>query len=318
MIRFCDLKTGKETNRPSSFIAALGDFDGVHIGHRRVILEAVSAAKEAGVSGAAWFFSDSPKGSTAKLTDNSEKERIFASLDIDYSITENFDKIKNLSPGDFVKDYLVSIGCCGVVCGFNFRFGKNAAGNVDVLSSLCRESGLTFKAVEPITFDGETVSSTRIRALLAEGNVDTAEKMLGRPYSVTGEVEHGRTLGYKFGFPTINQNFIGDKVVPRHGVYFTYTEIDGSLFPSVSNVGSRPTVGGHVCRLETHILNCSADLYGKTLTVYFAKFRRPEMTFKSEDELINAISEDKAAAANFFSENKNMSVEGDQKYDEKK
>lgn len=300
MIRYFDLKEGKASASAAPFIAALGDFDGVHLGHRRVILETVSAAQKKSLSSAVWFFADSPKSCGEKLTSQDEKEKIFAVLGADYSITENFDDVKDLSPEEFVGGYLAEKGCRGVVCGFNFRFGKGASGDVDTLRELCRKAGLSFVSVPPVELGGNIVSSTKIRELIANGDVIRAAEMLGRRYSVRAEVEHGRTLGAKIGFPTINQRFRSGKAMPRRGVYFTYTSIDGVLFPSISDVGSRPTVGGHAYRLETHILDCAADLYGKCVEVFFVKFRRPEMTFENEEALAEAIGEDVRAAREFF------------------
>ena len=286
------------------FIAALGDFDGVHIGHREVIGAALSAARELSLSSAVWFFSDSPKNKSGRLTGNEEKIKLFSSLGVDIAICVDFDDVKNLPPEAFPKKCLVPIGCRGIVCGFNFRFGKDAAGDTALLETLCSEENLFFKAVPPVVSCGITVSSTAIRAFLAAGDVKRASEMLGRDFSLSTPVSHGRSLGTKLGFPTINQNFETGCAVPRHGVYFTVAEYDGKLMPSVSNVGSRPTVGGHVCRLETHILNCGENFYGKTVTVRFSEFRRDEVRFSSEDELVAAVKEDVEAAKEYFSENK--------------
>ncbi len=300
MIKITDLKNGRDLKEREPFIAALGDFDGVHIGHRAVIERTVRASRARGIRSAAWFFGDSPKAAGEKLSDTAEKERIFSSLGLELSVKEEFDEVKDLSPEEFVKGYLRDLGCRGAVCGFNFRFGKDRSGDSAALVSLCKEAGMYFYVVPPVYVRGSTVSSSAIRALLSEGDMRGAAAMLGRPYSVCSEVTHGRTLGAKLGFPTINQNFIPGRAVPRRGVYFTYTAIGGAFMPSVSNVGSRPTVGGHVCRLETHILNRDIDLYGAAPEVFFVEFRRPELVFDGEDELTSAVKEDIAAAEKFF------------------
>ena len=309
MIRYTDLKTGRETTG-SPFIAALGNFDGVHIGHAAVIRETVDAAKRNDVKSAVWFFRDRPAGGAKMLTSTDEKCAIFSSLGADLSITEDFSDVKDLSPEEFVEDYLVGEGCRGIVCGFNFRFGKGAAGDTALLKDLCERLGLFFRCADPVSVDGVTVSSTEIRKRISDGDVELAAKMLGRPYSYSAPVDHGRALGAKFGFPTINQYFEDCRAVPRRGVYYTYTKLGEELLPSVSNVGSRPTVGGHVCRLETHILGYSGDLYGKSPEVYFIKFRRPETKFESEDQLIAAVEADKLAASEFFSAAAKEKLEG--------
>ena len=300
MISFKDLKTGEETESVCPAVFALGNFDGVHLGHAKVLRATAAVARGAGFRSAAWFFGDNPRPGTAVLTEPEEKTALFASHGIDFCAAETFSAVKDLSPGEFVGDYLPSLGCRGVVCGFNFRFGKGAAGDTNLLEKLCLGSGLSFKCVPPVRVGNVTVSSTAIRDAIEKGDAEVAASMLGRYYSLTAPVTHGRTLGTKFGFPTINQRFEEGRAVPRHGVYFTLTRIGCRIFHSVSNVGSRPTVGGRECRLETHLIGFEGDLYGEAPTVSFVKFRRPEAVFDSENSLIEAIKADKAAAENFF------------------
>jgi len=282
---------------------ALGNFDGVHMGHRRVIEAAVSTAKESGgkIKSAVWCFAENPKNSTENLTTSEEKTEIFESLGADYVIFEDFSSVCDLTPAEFVLDYLKDLSAVSVFCGFNFRFGKNAKGNKETLMSLSEESGISVCALPAVTNDALPVSSTLIRALIKEGDMEKAEKLLCRPFSVTGEVTHGRHLGNTLGFPTINQNFERGKAIPRHGVYFTETEIDGDIFPSVSNVGDRPTVNGKHVRLETHVIDFEGDLYGKCVTVSFKKFCRPEKKFASEEELRYAVLSDVTNAKAYFS-----------------
>ncbi len=304
MIKYIDPGTGDPTVPNGPFFAALGNFDGVHLGHRKVILEMIKEARAARAAAAVWSFKDAPRGDAPRLAGEKEKAALIASLGADIFAAEDFGAVCDLSPEQFVKDYLKNIGCAGVVCGFNFRFGKGAAGDTNTLSDLCAKEGLFFKCVDPVLIGGEVVSSTKIRELLAEGDVASAAVMLGKRYSVCSPVLHGRGLGARFGFPTINQNFDPGAVVLRRGVYYTLTDIDGVIYPSVSNVGSRPTVGGHVCRLETHIPRFDEDLYGTSPEVSFVEFRRPEREFPSEAELISAIKEDAASAIEFYSNKK--------------
>lgn len=295
-----ELKTGKQIDTLSKGVAvALGNFDGVHAGHRKVLTETVNSAAEKRIRAAAWCLLTNAKGGE-HLTTPAEKAEIFKKLGLDYVIFENFEKIKDMSPEEFVGGYLESLGCKVALCGFNFRFGKGAAADSEKLSELCQMKGISSRLVPAVTAGDAPVSSTRIREMIKDGRVDEAEKLLRSPYFLTSTVTHGRRLGKTFGFPTINQKFTDGKIVPRHGVYFTKTEIDGVLYDSVSNVGSRPTVDGHECRLETHILGVDRDLYGDAPTVYFKKFRRPETKFSSEEELCRTVAEDVAAAKEFF------------------
>lgn len=300
MINCFDLRRGEKISSLPPFVAALGDFDGVHAGHAAVLGKTVSLAAKDSASSAAWFFSDSPKRGAPVLTDTEEKKELISRLGIGFALVEDFSAVKDLTPEEFVSDYLIPLGCRGVVCGFNFRFGRGASGDAEELGRLCAERGLSFSAVPPVLWKGDAVSSTRIREAITSGGVDEAAKMLGRRFSVRGEVEHGRTLGRTLGFPTVNMEFAPGRATPRRGVYYTYTNIDGRLYPSVSNAGCRPTVGGKSYRLETHILDYAGDLYGRSLCVEFIKFRRPEQTFASFSELEDAIKLDRASAVEFF------------------
>ena len=300
MINCFDLRRGEKVSSPPPFVAALGDFDGVHSGHAEVLGKTVSLAARAGASSAAWFFSDSPKTGAPVLTDTEEKKELIAKLGITFALVEDFSAVKDLTPEEFVTGYLMPLGCVGVVCGFNFRFGRGASGDAEELGKLCGEHGMSFVSVPPVMWEGDAVSSTRIREAITSGDVEGAAKMLDRRFSVRGEVEHGRTLGRTLGFPTVNMEFAPGRAIPRRGVYYTYTNIDGRLYPSVSNAGCRPTVGGKSYRLETHILDYAGDLYGRSLGVEFIKFRRPEQTFASFSELEDAIKLDRAAAVDYF------------------
>ncbi|MBR0303805.1 MAG: riboflavin biosynthesis protein RibF [Clostridia bacterium] len=302
MITITDLATRASPAAAAPYIAALGDFDGVHLGHRAVLDATREGAWSRGIKSAAWFFNESPKDAAAQLFDTEQKEREIASLNIDYTVREDFSAVCDLTPEEFVGEYLPSIGCRGVVCGFNFRFGRGASGDADMLSALCLEHGLYFASVPPVTVRGNVVSSSAIRSRLSEGDAEGAAEMLGRPYSVLSAVEHGRAVGRSFGFPTVNQNFAPRRVIPRCGVYITETIVDGERHGSVSNVGTRPTVGGHALRLETHIFDFDGDLYGREPEVRFIRFIRPEMTFESEEALCRAISDDVAAAEKYFAE----------------
>lgn len=299
---FTELNTGREADFiKGGAVFALGNFDGIHLGHRKVIARAVTEAKKRGVSSVVWCLS-SPE--TAKrgelLTGKSEKISILKELGCDYAVFEEFENVRDMSPGEFVGEYLVSQGALCVVCGFNFRFGKGALADSETLGALCRENGIGSICEDAVTFGEENVSSSRIRSLLLEGNVSLAGELLAAPYSFSGVVKDGRHLGKSFGFPTVNLSFENGKLVPRHGVYFTLTTIAGKVYPSVSNVGSRPTVGGRALRLETHIIGFDGDIYGEHITVELKKFRRDESKFDTREELIAMIESDKKSAEEYF------------------
>ncbi len=302
-----ELKSGKQVNNLPHVSLALGNFDGVHMGHRAVITACIGYARETGMKSAVWCFAQNPKPNVdGLLTDTEEKMRIFTELGADYVILENFENVKDMSPQAFVKEYLKKLGAKAVFSGFNFRFGKGASGDVPLLERLCGEEGIFFGCTDRVSENGAVLSSSLIRSLIKEGRVDEAEKLLLRPYSITSEVTHGRHLGASLGFPTVNQSFDNGKTVPKNAVYLTLTIIDEKAYPSVSNVGARPTVNGKHLRLETHILDFEGDLYGKKITVEFKKFRRDETKFSSEEQLKNAVLADIAAAKEYFSKKEDI------------
>ncbi|MBR0326361.1 MAG: hypothetical protein IIX09_01010 [Clostridia bacterium] len=196
-------------------------------------------------------------------------------------------------------------GCGLAVCGYNFTFGKGAAGDAQMLKALLAERGIETVIVENVLSDGISVSSAGIRAALAEGDVELAEKMLGREYTVTAEVIGGRQLGREWGFPTVNQHFFDGAAVPRKGVYASSCVIDGKKYGAVTNIGVRPTVSGgnDAVTAETHIFGFSGDLYGRRLSVALKHFIRPERKFENGDELKNAVLADIETAREYCSKN---------------
>ena len=299
---FTELKTGREFPCISSgAVFALGNFDGVHLGHRKVLEKAISIADDWKCASVAWCLSSPLTALHSELLcDKTEKMKLLRELGCDFAVFEDFENVKNMSPSEFVSDYLAQSGCTCAVCGFNFRFGKGALADSKCLERLCLENGISSVTECAVSFGGAPVSSTRIRNLLKEGKIKEASVLLSRPYSFCGIVKQGRHIGKSFGFPTVNLSFENGKLVPKHGVYFTRTRIGEKVYPSVSNVGSRPTVGGHIARLETHIIDFDEDLYGKEITVELEEFRREEVRFSSDAELISAIREDRDEAVKYF------------------
>lgn len=297
-----NLKTGERTRRVTEKIAAaLGSFDGVHMGHRAVIGTAKRAAARLGAKSAAWCVVPGEKSKNGLLTTTEEKIILFKGLGLDYAVIEDFEAVRDLSCEEFVFSYLKKINCLGAFCGFNFKFGKGAACGCEKLSELCGAAGIACEASPAVSACGKTVSSTLIRSLVENGRVDEARDFLGDFYFAVSKVSHGRGLGGALGFPTMNQSADKIKVLPRNGVYFTLCDIDGARHAGVTNVGTRPTVNGHERRLETHVLGLDGDLYGKAPTVRFVKFSRPEVKFPSKEELCRAVMRDVEAAEEFFS-----------------
>lgn len=282
---------------PVSFetVTALGFFDGVHRGHRALLDATVRLASSLGVKPAVFTFSGTFKGK-APLTDESTRLRLLEEAGIEAVFLVDFDAVRSLSPEDFVKNCLQ--GVCrarAAVCGFNFRFGKNASATAENLLSLLPSSLI----IPAIYESGEVISSSRIRALLKAGAVEEAALLLGRPYSLTGEVLRGKALGKTWGFPTANMK--PRALLPAPAVYATEIFIGEKRYPAITDVGTRPTVeGAGETRMETHIPAFSGDLYGKTLSVSFIKRLRDEKKFPSAEALCAQLTLDVAALNTIF------------------
>ena len=283
---------------------ALGVFDGVHVGHREVIARAVTAARKEGGKSFVVTFSPHPirviapdKAPAALLATLDEKAAVVKALGVDGLLVIRFDMdFANMEAEDFVGK-LLDADVRTVAVGEDWRFGRKRSGDVGMLRRMGAELGFRLEAVPPVMWDGERISSTRIRQAIRDGNFDEVEKMLGRPYEISGTVVEGRKLGRQLGFPTANLP-IGERQTPRDGVWAV--KLDGGL-EGVANLGTRPTVDGTERLLEVHILGFSGDLYGKDLRVRFYKFLRPEKKFSSVDELREQIVQDAEEAWRWFS-----------------
>ncbi|MBR6385114.1 MAG: riboflavin biosynthesis protein RibF [Ruminococcus sp.] len=272
--------------------AALGLFDGVHEGHELILRNAGMYSMRNYAPSVFTFRTESIKIKHGKpfeyiYTNRQKLEKI--SKNIRYVLSPDFDEVRNMTGEEFVEKILVNIMNVGaVVCGDNFRFGKNASCGISELKSFGEKYGFEVK----ISKLGENhFSSEKYRELLRNGEV---EKLYPHnAYSLFGEVVRGNQIGRTINFPTVNQLYAENQLVPKFGVYRTRTFIDEKCFPSVTNIGVKPTVKGERNPLaETHILHFGGNLYGKTITVEFLEFIRPEIKFSSLDELKNQIEKD--------------------------
>ena len=282
---------------------ALGCFDGVHIGHRALLKEVIEDKN--GLISAIWTFTEPlTKPYIEKVED---RIRLCASYGVRYAICESFERFKNMTPAEFL-NYLVNDLCVAkIVCGDDFRFGKDREGDAELLKSECERLGIELKIVPPVYADidgkNEKVSSTLIRTLITEGHPEKAAELLGRPFTVSGVVVSGNNLGRTIQVPTLNQRFEKCRIVPKHGVYATTCTVGGKSYPSVTNVGTRPTVvaGSHEENCETHIIDEKLDLYGEIAAVNFHAYIRPETKFPSLTELREQIANDIEYSKNYFS-----------------
>ena len=277
----------------NSYIYALGFFDGVHLGHQ-ALLDAVKNLALPGMRGVVTFLNHPDTlvlGQTPGLINTPEdRELLLKHYGMDRIVALPFDEKTRSTPWRaFLEDLREYHGAAGFVCGEDFRFGAKGAGNAALLAQVCREAGLPFAVVPEQTVDGCRVSSTRIRELLAEGKMEQADVCMGHPYILTGTVVHGHQLGRTLGIPTANLAFPKGLATPKFGVYGCTTYIDGKTYLAVTNLGTRPTVEGRHITVEPWILDYRGDLYGRTVTLEFHCFLRPERKFSSLEELKTTI-----------------------------
>ncbi|MBP3270713.1 MAG: riboflavin biosynthesis protein RibF [Ruminococcus sp.] len=295
-----DERTGTNT------VTALGIFDGVHLGHRRVLGAACERAK-ALHAGAAVFTFDTmtvtSKGRLDALLTDEDKLMRLEEAGIDYVYDADFSKLRELSAEEFIDRVLVGkMHAVCAVCGEDFRFGKGGAADSAELRRLCAERGIDTVTVKQLSIGGETVSSTRIRELIQAGEIAHANALLGYRWRLTAEVIHGAQLGRTWDFPTINQTFPEGLALPRFGVYCSKVTIGGKSYAGVTNIGVKPTVGkGSPPLAETFIIDYSGDLYGQTLSTELYEFVRPEKRFASFAELKEEIGRNTEFTKEYFS-----------------
>ena len=289
---------------------ALGFFDGVHLGHQSVLHAALNMAEKKHWTPAVFTFTLdgqkpkskpqnerllSPQGQLQKL-----KELGFACC-----WRPSFQEFHQLTPVQFVKQILQdTMQAKFVSCGENYHFGADAAGDAQLLVSLCALFDIQAEIVPTCIHQGKPVSSTRIRAAIQNGEMEQANEMLGYPWQFREKVVLGNQLGRTMNYPTINQIFPRELILPKLGVYISTAEIDGKLLPSITNIGFKPTIGGVTSPLaETHILEYSGDLYGQEITVSLYRYLRGEKKFDSIEHLFAQIAEDSQTGREFFQQN---------------
>jgi len=287
----------------------LGKFDGVHLGHR-MLMENVIAAKKNGCIPTVFTFDKFPSQFLRQETVTSilieeEKELLLENLGIErYVLFPFHEQTASMEPEEFVEEILVkTMKVQELFVGADFRFGKGRKGNVSMLEKLSEKYHFDFKAVDKRMYRGAEVSSSRIRDCILNGEMEDAAAMLGMPYQITGEIVHGRSLGHTIGVPTINQRIPDGKILPKLGVYCARVTVDDKTYDGIANVGNKPTVQDEkIYGVETHLLNCNDDLYGRTAKTELLTFIRPEQKFSSIGELRIQLEADKLTGIKFFGE----------------
>ena len=285
---------------------ALGNFDGVHLGHRAV-LRASLEAKSRGLIPTVITFDPHPRayfgGQTGFLLSSlQEKKQILTDLGFLQILVLPFGpNLAQMTAETFVLDFLMGkLKTKQVSVGWNFRFGKARTSNADFLERVLLPLGVEVNVCPPFLLGDEQVSSSAIRSALAEGDLVKVKTFLGRNYTLYGKVVHGEARGRKIGFPTANIQIEPMRFIPRYGVYLTKVAWEDQEAIGLTNIGVRPTFNGIAPSIEVHLLNWTGDLYDKELTLEFTNFIRPELQFSSVDELVAQIHKDRDIAVNLI------------------
>ena len=282
---------------------ALGFFDGLHLGHMQVIKQALKQE----LTPVVFTFSD--KSVLPKFKEREDiitydlKLELLEKAGVKYIFAPDFADVKDMTAQQFVQEILTRRLNAGFVsCGYDFRFAKGGTADADTLCEICKEQGIEVSVVPAVKSEGETVSSTLIRRLIKSGEMERANRLLGYQLTYSLEVIHGKKNGRKIGFPTINQNIPTGMTVPKQGVYKSRTRVGGTDYPSITNIGVKPTIDleegeRRTPSMETHIIGYSGGLYGEKVSVSLLSFMREERKFDGLKELSEQLEKDKKTAA---------------------
>jgi riboflavin kinase / FMN adenylyltransferase len=298
---------GKTDFKFQNTAVSLGKFDGLHKGHQ-LLLNKIIELKKDGLTSVMFTFMSHPQNflfhkNLELIYTPDEKRYLLEQWGLDILISYPFTKdVASMKPQDFVKEILIDkLDAKMVVVGSDFHFGHNRQGNVDLLKELSLKYGFELLIYDKVKIENQIVSSTIIRDAIQKGNIESANLLLGRAFTVIGEVEHGRKIGRTLGFPTTNIIPTANKLLPPNGVYVTKTKIDGRKYPGITNIGFNPTVGKtSEKRIETYLFEFNSDLYGKRIEVEFLTMERPEIKFESMELLKAQIGKDMEFGKKYF------------------
>lgn len=282
--------------------AAIGKFDGIHIGHRR-LLDEILMRRDRGLDACVFTFDPEPNvffggEETGELTTKEEKRLLFERMGVDVLIEFPLTaETASMRPGEFAAEVLAKrMNARFVAAGTDISFGAGGTGDAACLRELGDVLGFEVKIIDKVRHEGREVSSTYVRSQVEEGHMRTAEKLLGMPYLIAGKVTEGRQLGRKLGFPTVNLLPGGSKLMPPNGVYLSRVRHRGKLYRAVSNVGYKPTVTDErVLGVESYLYDFDGTIYGEEIEVYLCELVRPERKFESLEALQQCVKEDIAA-----------------------
>lgn len=285
---------------------AIGKFDGFHCGHQK-LLQRMQEQKKKGLATVVFTFVPSPAAFFSKepekeLTTIEEKRKIFENAGIDYLIEYPFyQETADMEPNTYIEEVLVKrIHAKCIVAGEDVSFGRRGLGNYQMLEEKSQKFGYDVIIIDKVQYEGREVSSTYVREEVARGKMELVHQLLGIPYHVGGTIVHGRKLGRTLGMPTVNQIPPKEKLLPPNGVYYSYVMLEGKKMPSITNIGTKPTVKNDIVMgVETYIYNFNENVYGEELEVYLLSFKRPEMRFESVEALKQQMAEDIAAGRKY-------------------
>lgn len=278
-------------------ILAMGFFDCMHTGHRKLVDTAVKRARAEGRKSAVLTFSNDPyahfdKDSKLVYT-YEERKTIFERLNLDFCIPLDFsEKFRLITKEKFIETLFSDFDIKGLVCGHDYRFGNNGAGDTVFLRRAADSKNIALDVIGPVLIGGERVSTTLIKETLLSGAVEKANRLLSEDYFMTGKIIRGRGEGSKIGFPTANLSVPPEKLLPKHGVYATHVQIGGKRYKSVTNIGPKPTYNIEGIFVETYITGFEGDLYGKNITLFFIKRIRDIIKFGDLEDLKRRIQKD--------------------------
>ncbi len=299
MSEFASNLFGEKCEKPAA--AAIGAFDGLHLGHRHILRDTADFARINGMESIAVLFDPLPSqffgrmGTGERILLPNEQTAILADLGIGRTVILPFSKkLADLTPESFLRSMKQTLNCEKLFMGEDFSIGKDRTGTPDVITEIGKSLGFTTAVIRKDIMDGDVISSTRIRCLLKSGQIEDADRLLGYPFFFSSRIIHGAARGRRLGFPTLNTQIPEGKIKLPNGVYAVNVIIDGKKYPSVTNIGVRPTFGldNMGIFVESHLLDTSGDFYGKTAKLDFIRMLRKEIRFNSAEELHEQIASD--------------------------
>lgn len=290
-----DKNNSAETYKIKGSAVAIGNFDGFHLGHQKIIQRLKQIARENNLVSIILTFTPNPKIFFKRekylINTDAQKKEILENLEVDRVIIINFAEVVDMSDEQFLKDFLIDkFKMKHIVMGENFRFGKGREGDIGFLKQMSDQWGFGLTVVKSVRLGQHRISSTYIREKLAAAQIEESNRMLGQRYFINGVVVEGDKVGTELGFPTINLET--ENILLPEGVFKTIVEIDGEIYDSITYIGYRPTFSGKEKKVESHIFDFNREIYGKPVKIHFEKKLRDDMKFESKKSLINQIKKD--------------------------